>query len=664
MACNLPAPQWVSLPGLIQAKENIADGYINISINEAVATLDNATAYYLVYYSSNPSTVFNVPKLIATATQVSIPGTLVTVNQYIAVRTAQLGISSHIDTSSLTKVNDNLYLYPPEYTLESSLSSSDGYMLAASSANGFPSDGYALVGNEIIQYQNIVDGYDGYVGLGPLLRDPFCNNPSNHAVGESIFLFKGFEDKNSIALRPLATCGLDVPSWYDKDSIGIKQANDLGLGTSLELNWFPAKSPAGNSKTYYNIYQADGLINMLSRTPLGFSSGYSAIIPNVIPGKGYYYLVRAAYQLNNLDESGFEQLSSGFFKYPDKVTTTQAFNTGQVGTLFVSSTAGFPFSGYLNIASEVLRYSGITNNTFNITGRDVFTIDAVKDYPSGTAVVFFKGIEETNRYYYRTEATWDKDSNVPRMPGGPDYNQDADGYRSIGEDDVTEDHSEEENQNEVLPTFNYCGYRAQDYTRLYSRNVCGTYSGGRQDGFAGGIDVAAASTQRAEQMIQLTGVPFILLRRKHTGKQCPGLSLRTEHPRARCGICYGTEFLGGYDRIYSPRQLSPGVDNPNGFILMRINPYVNDLDLTPDRGLAQVDQLDVWALPAPIIKDRDVVVRFIIDDVNHTYIEEFRYEILNVTRNKLLFDKDGIQKASIKKLDKTREVMKFPITII
>lgn len=668
MVCLLPAPLWDSDPpskiGVISATENVVDGYINLTFADAIPTGFAQEVYYLIYYDLDVNDLYDAPKLIATTTSVSIPNTMVTLNHYIAARVAQLGVANTIDTANLIPVNANLFLYPSAAVLLEPIQTNDA-VIAVDSTEGYPSDGYLLSDDEIIYYDTLIDGY-GFAGLH---RDPYnCDNITYHPDGYEISLFAGFQDKNTNRQKALASCGMPKPVWLDVANPGIKSVEDLGIGGAIRVNWTHAKGPAGFPKVHYNIYQAASLVNMLGRQPLGFSisPNLTATITDLEPGKGKYYLVHAAYHASTVGTSGFQQISTDFYGYPDPVTINEPdgyLYTNETGNLFVSTTDGFPTSGYLQIESEVLRYSGITSTSFNINARDTFTVGATKDYANGTKVWFFRGIEDSNRYYYRTTPSWDHTDDVPRLPGGPDYNQDADGYRSLTDDNVTEDHSGTENQDQFDP-FHYCGYRAQDFRKLYSRQQCGTYSGGRQDGFAGGIDANTVSNQRLEILLGLTGERFILLRKKWTGKQCPRLSMRSNHPHERCGLCYGTEFLYGYDRIYNTREIDAGQPNINGFILMRVTPYVNDLELSPDRGLAQVDQLEVWTIPVPIIKDRDILIRYTKDPVTNIYTEEYRYEILNVTRNKLLFGADGVQKASIKKLDKTREVYKFPVSLV
>jgi hypothetical protein len=81
--------------------------------------------------------------------------------------------------------------------------------------------------------------------------------------------------------------------------------------------------------------------------------------------------------------------------------------------------------------------------------------------------------------------------------------------------------------------------------------------------------------------------------------------------------------------------------------MVRFDPAVDDL-LPTDSGLESDFKPTSWTLAVPTIKDRDILVRF---DENDN--EEFRYEVLNVTRNKLLLNQTGVQKFALQRIRKT-----------
>jgi hypothetical protein len=681
VVCSAPAPYWFNptQAGIRSAKQNVADGSIVLKIADAVAVAPASEVYFLIYSSTAPETLFNVPKFIATSATVAVPSALLPSSHYIAATAAQRGIADTID-GYLTKIAENLFLFPAAAELAQPLLSSDNYILTTSSA-GFPSEnGYLEIGNEAIKYSEIIDGYaDGYSAFIISERDPFeCDNISSHNENDQIALFRGFELASSTRTKMVEACGLPKPTWIDHYDIGLKQISDLGIGTAVRAEWFPAKAPGGFGAVFYNLYRATSLRDLFFSTPIGLSTELAAIVADIDPGKNYYFGIRAAYGIDSVETSGLETLSENFYQYPLDCEVDEVdgyFTSEQTGPLKVTSTSGFPQKGLLRIGHEILQYSSITSTTFNITNRDVFSIDLVEDYASGTSVQLFKGVEDDNFNYYRVVATWDKgDGAQLPVDGYAEYNQDEDGYRVLNEDIVTEDHKAFEEENKDFRAFDFSAYRFQNYVKLLSGNQCGTYSGGRRFAMvpgsdkpvpvAGGVNVFTAAQQREEIILGVTGEPFILLRRKTTGKRCPRLSLRSEHPHARCSVCMGTGFLGGYDRVINERELRPAEANPNGFIMARVSPYDADLELTPDRGLAQNDVIDIWTIAIPIIKDRDILIRYNFDKETEIFSEQFRYEVLSTNRNKLLFGDDGKQSAKLKKLDKTREVYKYSITLV
>lgn len=688
MPCQLPVPLWTSQQvGLISAIENVVDGYITIDIASAQPVAPATQNYYTLYYSLNIDDLFTAPKLITLENRVSVPPTLLTTDHYIAVRTAQRGISGDISYPNLNRATSDLFVYPSQTTLTSSLSPNDGYIVIED-ATGYPrQDGYVKIEDEIIHYSDVVDGYDGYDGLLILDRDPFgCNDIMSYADGYSLELFKGFEDVNTTRFKALGSCALTKPTW--PDGIGIKRVEDLGIGTSVRLEWNDASIPAGFSDLYFNIYRTDNLTDMLKfgTLPIAFSTATTGIIPDLNPGKSNYFAVKASYQLQNLQLSGFDLLSPNVYAYPAVTTVQQGdgyWNEDETGTLTVSSTEGYPLSGFLQIRSEVMQYSSITSTTFNIIERDVFTMDLVEDYPNGTPLAFFRGVQDTNRNYYRTVPSWDAARDVPWMPlpdgyngipadgyNGAAYGQDADGYRAAIDDILNEDLSDFEDDKTDDDLLDRCTYHRENWDNLFSRNQCGTYSGGQRTmvipgvnngnpvAVGGGIDVWEHATKTEEDLLSKTGDYFVLLRRKWEGRKCPRLSIRSEHPHARCGTCYGTTFQGGYDRYPNPRLVHQGQTNPNGFIMVRVDPYDDEIRLN-DRGLEEDVTISGWTISIPQLKKRDILIRYIYDRSSGLFVESFRYEILKVNRNRLLFNENGKQTLSLRRLDPTREIYKF-----
>lgn len=678
MVCVLATPQWdnPAQVGLRSAIENVADNTMVLNWYPAHATSPASTFYYLIYNSADANTLYDNPKYISLETTVAIPQTLVSSSDYFAVRVAQLGVTSIFNTTNLSSVFTDGYTFAASTELSATFAPADGYIFV-DTINGYPiQDGYLSIGTEIIQYANSVTSFMGSPAFYINNRDPYgCNDAygGTYPVGTIVSLHRGFENRMGSRVAGLHSCGLQRPTWVDSRFPGIQKVKDLGIGTTVEVSWNYAKAPAGFSNLYYNVYADTNLYNLGAGQPFGLSDQLSAVVPGLHPGDGYHFAVRAAYSFKALDVDSMTQLSDGFYAYPTNTVVNELdgyYSIGETTPLRVNSTDGFPSSGMLRIGSEILEYTGITPATFIISRRDVFEFDLVIDYIDGTAIELFKGIEDGNTVVYMSTPTWTARSAwLPPIPGdgydGYLYMQDADGYRSTPINNITEDHEEFEENNIDFATQDYCGFRAQDFTKLYSRNQCGTYLGGRIGGFGGGIDVFEANIQREEMLLGLTGEPFMLLQRKWTGKACPKLSLRDEHPHQRCHSCYGTMFDGGFDRYLNPREIQPGEPNTNGFIFCRVSPYTDDLGIFDDRGLStEVVEIDIWTIAIPFIKDRDILIRYVYDIEFGVVREEFRYEVLSVNRNKMLFGKDGAQKIRIKRLNRTDEIYKYRVPLV
>jgi hypothetical protein len=183
---------------------------------------------------------------------------------------------------------------------------------------------------------------------------------------------------------------------------------------------------------------------------------------------------------------------------------------------------------------------------------------------------------------------------------------------------------------------------------LNGKNDCGTYLGGQYNGFRG-IDIFQRALDREDELMENVGEKCILMRRKWSGETCSCVTLRRQHPKVRsCRFCYGTGYVGGYDQIFNLRRADQRV-------MIRFYEATEDLKLGDHAHLSQEFQPTALALFKPIVKDRDVIVRF-----DYTGDIEYIYEILNVNRERFVFNKYGRQKLSIIRLDKTDILYQVP----
>lgn len=159
-----------------------------------------------------------------------------------------------------------------------------------------------------------------------------------------------------------------------------------------------------------------------------------------------------------------------------------------------------------------------------------------------------------------------------------------------------------------------------------------------------GLNFYERLVQRHELLIQSTGEKVCLLRRKWTGELCPCFDKLRGRANARCPMCFGTGYVGGYVPFINPKEA-------DGRIFIRVNPNEEDL-LLKEQGLWQKNDITAWALPSPILRDRDILIRFDPD----THEETWRYEVLNVTRNMGLFNTQTAQVFTMARKDKTHPI--------
>lgn len=107
--------------------------------------------------------------------------------------------------------------------------------------------------------------------------------------------------------------------------------------------------------------------------------------------------------------------------------------------------------------------------------------------------------------------------------------------------------------------------------------------------------------------------------------------------------CFGTGLVTGYEQYFNPRR-------SDSKIMVRFGQYTDDVK-QEDAGLESIGNMDCWTLTVPTIHNRDIIQRFNIDGT-----PEFLYEVLNVTRNQLLYGVAGNQHFKAARIRKTEAV--------
>lgn len=448
----------------------------------------------------------------------------------------------------------------------------------------------------------------------------------------------------------------DRPEW--EFLVGIRNVQDVGNGSGLLLSWGRALPEDSDKVVHYNIYWSTTRQGVFSSTPYAVTVQQQAVI-NVTPGTINYFAVRATeFDVDEFDIQELTQIGVGLHQYPESLTLENSIDA-YGGDLEVEHTIGYPDSGFLLVGEEIIQYTNQTDTTFEITEtqRGAFST-AIQEHFADETVRLYQGVEEQNTVIFQEVAAWHQNEGEQQSDDAiGTVNADEDGYRAVDTDVVTTDLSANDDNFEDFPGYDYCGYHRPSLQSLFSGDCVNSYVGGEFNG-GRGFFFTDRNLARLDAMLQVTGEPVVLLKRKWTGRRCRCTGLRREHPRSRCAHCFGTGFDGGYDRYVNTRPISEASENTQGYIMIRVNPYSDDLELVGDQGLRQPVEITAWTITIPTIKDRDVLVRFAEDGA-----VEFVYEALDVTRNKLFFGESGKQEFRMRRMDKTDELYTFDFTI-
>ncbi len=510
--------------------------------------------------------------------------------------------------------------------------------------------GIDLNGLDIVVGGVFQSGYDSGLSAITAVSDGFSiridpdeplrngNYILRYSVADTIGNFLRGELKFSIQLlKPI------LPSIFPQTGFlgfhqGIGKVSDEGTGGTLTLEWFTPISRSYKSEVFTLIYQHSSRLDIFDSYPkyIATSDVNEATIFGLIPGETLSFAARALEAFAGaIDLTGMPLVSPNVYAIPDPVVITQTILESDT-KIFVSSVAGYPAKGYLLVGNEVIRYNAISisDNSFLVpTGGRGLNNTTPGIYLSGDPVKLFLKCQDQNTVIVMATPTY------------------ADGYnfdRTIpNEGRVVTDYSD--NDGKFFQAYDFCGYhQARPDLTLQGIDDCPSYLGGEFNGMRGFI-LYEQMLNREEVLLDQTGEPMILLKRIWTGQTCSCIGSRHEHPKMKsCKDCFGTTIEGGYNQYINKRRIDTR-------LMVHINESPEDLDLGQNKGLEQKFEPSSWTLPIPAIRDRDLLVRF-----DFTGDIEFIYEVLDVSREKILYGQFGRQTMRLKRLDKTDIVYTFP----
>lgn len=453
-----------------------------------------------------------------------------------------------------------------------------------------------------------------------------------------------------------------MPYYLNVNINGILAASSDFNGTSITVRWAKAY-PAQLSNNiayllYYNDEKTPDFVSSFFNQLPSFVSldGYtSGTIEDLTPGVMYHFGVRAIeYDENVFDFNNLPIIYNSLRVLPKSMLSSDIDSSNMLIPLVDAE--DMPASGVVRIGQELISYSSIDiNGNLVVTARGYGTtsprphsIDGDDGYeiwdPNAVFWPFME--EEQNTRVFECQSRFDTNEQK-YLP--------TDGYHQKIEDMLNTDMTVSDEISLNFPPYDFNAYHT-DPRSVLSGKCIGSYIGGTRgciDGYSGsfiirGVSPVVQNMQRQEILLNADGSPVILVRRQWTGITCTCYIPTQEHPESRCNKCFGTGFIVGWQQYFNPRRSDKK-------IMVRFDPTVETVDPT-ESGLESNLKPNCWTLTVPTIHERDFIVRF--DQAGN---EEFRYEVLNVTRNKFVLDYTGLQRFSLQRIRKTDPIYMVPV---
>jgi hypothetical protein len=455
-----------------------------------------------------------------------------------------------------------------------------------------------------------------------------------------------------------------MPYYLNPTIDGLISADSRGDGYTISLKFAKAFPTNVANSIGYNIYMSSGVAPVFDdlffrQTPafIYIGSRTSIDIVDLIPGELYHFGVRAfEYNNSNFDFSTLPVVNNNqLYTFPQSLLASDMSPDDGYASLLDASEFPNIENGYARIAYELISYSSV-------------------DYDSNMLLGVQRGVDGTFAEFHGTDGYYADGYSSgylnPNMIFWPTFQEDAntrvsecwnrfdvghysyttvDGYHQKTVDLLTTSMEYSDEVNTGFPEYDFAGWHRTDPVLLLNGTCIGSYIGGYQwcadsNSSVGqqvrGLNIQDVNLQRQEVLLSTIGEPVCLIKRTWTGITCKCYLPSNENPSARCSRCFGSQFITCYHQFFDPRE-------SDGRLMVRFDPAVDDL-LPTDSGLESDFKPTSWTLAVPTIKDRDILVRF---DENDN--EEFRYEVLNVTRNKLLLNQTGVQKFALQRIRKT-----------
>jgi hypothetical protein len=419
---------------------------------------------------------------------------------------------------------------------------------------------------------------------------------------------------------------------------GINRVSDCGDGESVLVEWGEPAKRFYRSDIYVLIYKNASRLDIFDSPPsyIARADVRSVTIGGLTSGETLSWAARAIETYKDaLDFTSMTEVTDGVWLFPPNTAVSRSIT--DTGTkIYVDSLSGFGEAGYLLIGTELIRYNALSDSetAFLVpTGGRGLLNSTPGLYVDGDEVTFFTNCKDENTVIIMSTPTFHDGYDMQREVAGTGL--------------VVTDYSD--NDRKFYQGYDFCGYhKALPQQTLNGVDDCGTYLGGEYNGFRG-FNLWDRMIGREEVLLDSVGEPVILLKRIWDGQTCSCMGSRRMHPKVKsCKECFGTGYAGGFNQYENLRR----GDNR---VMLSFAEAPEDLKLGSYEHLEQDFEPSAWTTPVPAIRDRDLIVRF-----DFTDDQEYIYEVLKVSKEKIVFRHFTRQRLELKRLDKTDIVYTIP----
>lgn len=435
---------------------------------------------------------------------------------------------------------------------------------------------------------------------------------------------------------------------------GLDAVSSLGDGYTINVKWFQAYPHTKTNKIAYHIYYSTIKEDVFSEGVKYVSTDGSlqANIIDLTPGQEYFFSIRPVeynpllFNLTTLLPIAYDNLRV----YPYSVLRQNITSTDLIIPLL--DVDGFPNTGVIKIGVELIQYLAVDQFNKNLILTNLSQRGYYNTLPTIHQTSGFDGYTIwspiVSLFILSEDLIYDRIFACQSRFEYPNFPMTiVDGYHQVIKDLLSTDLTASDIFNVDFPAYDYSGYHRTDPVQLLNGTCVGSYIGGEMgciDGYGNvnilrGLSLQDQNNQRQEILLSVTGRPAVLIKRVQSGTTCSCYRASSEYPDDRCPYCYGTKFVFGYEQYFNPRR-------SDGRILVRPGPAEENLKMY-EAGLESEFPLELWTLTVPTIKTRDIIVMF--DQDNN---EEFRYEVMGVTRNNTVIELQGGQKLRVQRIRK------------